>query len=81
MILDGIEQRYHVRERDNRVAVILYKPGWACVDGADFWYLGIEDLKNSEWKHRRGSSVGGLRIREALDLAESTYDRLAKETK
>ncbi len=75
---DGIERRWHVRERDNRAAVVLSKPGWAITSGQEYWYLHIEDLPHGGmWEYRSGSVVGGLNLREANALTEKTYRREA----
>lgn len=76
MTLDGIELRYHVRGCDNRVAIVLSKPGWAATDGYDFWYVSIEDLpgETNRWTHRPGSTQqGGMSFQMAMMRAQTLY--------
>lgn len=88
MALDGVEHRFHVRERDNRVAIVLTQPGWAALGGNDYWYLSVEDLvdtgtvsegqKVKRWVHRENSTwIKGMTRQEAMDLAGQWYVREA----
>lgn len=87
MTLDGVEHRFHVRERDNRVAIVMSQPGWAAHTAYDFWYVSIEDLISTgivdegqevrRWAHRDGSSLRGLAYHKALELAKKLYVREA----
>ncbi len=89
MTLDGVEHRFHVRERDNCVAIVMSQPGWAAHTAYDFWYVSIEDLVSTgivdegqevrQWAHRSGSSLphGGLTYHKALELAKKLYVREA----
>lgn len=81
MQLDGIEERYHVREKDNKIAIIVSQPGWACRDKYDYWYVSIEILpdETSVWKHRDGStsSRGGMPKKVAMEVALEFYQREA----
>lgn len=86
MTLDGVEHRFHVREADNRVAIVLSQPGWAAASKHDYWYLSIEDLKSTgtmsegqdvkRWVHREGSTYpGGLDYAKAKEFAQAWYER------
>lgn len=88
MTLDGVELRFHVRERDNRVAVVVSQPGWAAKTGNDYWYVSVEDLRDtgktsegqrvSAWQHREGSThPGGVTYAEAVTVARRLYEREA----
>jgi len=66
----GVEEKYHVRERDNHVAIVLSQPGWAATLDTDYWYVSIQDLDSSNWRHRDGSTYqGGKTKAEALQVA------------
>lgn len=91
MTLDGVEHRFHVREADNRIAIVLSQPGWAAASGNDYWYLSIEDLvptgRMSEgqsvrtWVHREGSTYpGGLTYAKAKEFAAAWYEREGKKS-
>lgn len=88
MTLDGREERFHVRERDNRVAIVLSQPGWAAASGNDYWYVSVEDLQPTgevsegqevkRWRHREGSThQGGVSWGEAMTIARKWYEREA----
>lgn len=80
MILDGIEHRFHVRERNNSVAIVISQPGWAVASKTDFWYLSVEDLTPDGWRHREGSThFGGMKYDEAKAKAVDWYAREAKK--
>ena len=89
MTLDGVEQRFHVRERDNRIAIVITQPGWAAHTNYDYWYVSIEDLRSTgivdegqdvkRWKHRTGSTYpGGVSKSKAMTVAKEWYMREAK---
>jgi hypothetical protein len=74
MVLDGVEERFHVRERDNRVAIVLSHAGWSAAIGGDYWYLSIEDLNTAtkKWIFRT-VYPGGMTKTEALKWAKKAY--------
>lgn len=75
VILDGVEHRYHVRERDNRVAIVLTQRP----ELGDYWYVSVEDLKDSKWTFREGSCYpGGVTHERALKIGQTYYDREAQ---
>jgi hypothetical protein len=79
MTLDGVEWRFHVRERDNRIAILISQPGWAAASCRDYYYVSIEDLGSNGWKHREGSTEqrGGMSWGKAIQLAREWYVREA----
>lgn len=75
--LDGVEHRYHVRERDNCVAVVISQPGWAAHTGHDYWYVHTERLEGDRWRHE-WTHPGGVPRHVAVRLAAARYDLEAK---
>ena len=76
--LDGVQERYHVRKRDNRVAIVLNQPGWASDTASDYWYVSIEDLpkETKRWQHRAGSTYpGGMPKIQAYQVLREWYQR------
>lgn len=89
MTLDGVEHRFHVRERDNRVAIVLEQPGWAAAIDHDYWYVSIAELIDTgeisegqrvkRWRHRADSTHrGAVSKAEAMRIAKEWYAREAK---
>ena len=88
MTLDGVEHRFHVRERDNRIAIVISQPGWASHTHYDYWNVSIEVLRSTgivdegqdvkRWRHRNGSThPAGVTKAEALEIAKKWYVREA----
>jgi hypothetical protein len=83
MTLDGVEHRFHVRERDNRVAIVISQPGWAAAQDHDYWYVHVEDLKSTgeisegqevkRWRYRCLAVHGGVSKVRALLVAQERY--------
>lgn len=79
MTLDGVEERFHVRERDNRVAIVLTQPGWAAATNYSYWYVSIKDLVPGEgWRWRTCYEGGGVNKAEAMRIAREYYAREAR---
>lgn len=71
--LDGVEYRFHVRERDNQVAVVMSQPGWASLTGHDYWYISVEHLVRNVWRHA-WTHPAGVQHHVASRLAAERYD-------
>lgn len=73
--VDRLDMRFHVREKDNRVAIVLSCPGWAVQEPVhDYWYVSVEHLTNSGWEHQKGSTSEGRSFREAMEVVKDKYD-------
>lgn len=75
-VIDERITRYHVRERDNRVAIVVSQPGWAIKGKQDYWYVHIEDLTDGKWVYRQGSSDRGY---QRLDANKRVLELYARE--
>lgn len=73
MHLDDITYRYNVRERDNRVAVIICERP----DISQF-YISYEVLEKIDWTYVPGSATTAQSKAKALTQAETYYRNAAK---
>lgn len=72
MVLDGIDEHFHIRRLDNRYRVNIHQPGWN-VGGQWYGYVSIQRLEESQWIYVPGTvrTCSGRQL--AIDTAKELW--------